>query len=296
MTLSAKVTVFFVAIAVSLVAMLMAISLYAFRTFSIASSTEHIRTSAEIVRVHLTESMINGVIDKRESFLRRLMEVDGLASARVVRSPLVVKQFGKGFSEEVPDDEIERTVLDEGKAQYRVIETAEDTLIRGTIPFIATSRGSPNCLQCHQVEEGNVLGAVTMLVSIGSLKSKALMTVAEMVGIVALFAATAFIFIRRIIRPISDTANNVELVVQRALKGDFKGMVEQCTNDELGKIAVDMNRLLSFLDDGLSRIGASVARLTDRTPSPDENQLTATIDMVDQLTRAAHFKQAIEED
>jgi len=296
MTLSAKVTVFFVAIAVSLVAMLMAISLYAFRTFSIASSTEHIRTSAEIVRVHLTESMINGVIDKRESFLRRLMEVDGLASARVVRSPLVVKQFGKGFSEEVPDDEIERTVLAEGKAQYRVIETAEDTLIRGTIPFIATSRGSPNCLQCHQVEEGNVLGAVTMLVSIGSLKSKALMTVAEMVGIVALFAATAFIFIRRIIRPISDTANNVELVVQRALKGDFKGMVEQCTNDELGKIAVDMNRLLSFLDDGLSRIGASVARLTDRTPSPDENQLTATIDMVDQLTRAAHFKQAIEED
>src|SRR5208282_2922795 len=35
---------------------------------------------------------------------------------------------------------------------------------------------------------------------------------------------------------------------------------------------------------------------TNRMPSPDENQLNLTIDMVDALTRAAHFKQAIEED
>lgn len=90
MNLSSKIHVFFVAIAAGLIVMLVAISLYAFRSFSVASSTEHIRTAAEIVRVHLTESMINGVIDRRESFLKRLMEVQGLASARVVRSPLVV--------------------------------------------------------------------------------------------------------------------------------------------------------------------------------------------------------------
>ena len=57
-----------------------------------------------------------------------------------------------------------------------------------------------------------------------------------------------------------------------------------------------MNRLLTFLDDGLNRIGTNVARLTERTPAPGENLLTATIDMVDGLTKAAHFKQAIEED
>jgi diguanylate cyclase (GGDEF)-like protein len=57
-----------------------------------------------------------------------------------------------------------------------------------------------------------------------------------------------------------------------------------------------MNRLLAFLDNGLNRIGESVARLTNRTPNPDENLLNATIDMVDGLSRAARFKQAIEED
>ncbi|MGE5503362.1 MAG: diguanylate cyclase [Actinomycetota bacterium] len=296
MNLNSKVTMFFVAIAVSLIAMLVAISLFAFRSFSIASSSEHIRTAAEIVRVHLTESMINGVIDKRESFLRRLMEVQGLSSARVVRSPVVEQQFGKGLSEETVSDELEQQVIREGKPQYKILETEDDTLIRGTIPFVATTRGSPNCLQCHQAQEGQVLGAVTMLVSIGSLKSKAMLTVAGIVGTVTLFSAIALFLIRRLIRPITSTANDVEHAVQRALRGDFKAKVEQITNDELGQIATDMNRLLEFLDDGLARIGDNVARLTERTPAAEENQLVATIDMVEGLTRAAHFKQAIEED
>ncbi|MDA8230904.1 MAG: diguanylate cyclase [Magnetospirillum sp.] len=296
MSLNSKVTAFFLVMSVGLIAMLMAISLYAFRSFSIASSSEHIRTAAEIVRVHLTESMIDGVMDKRASFLHRLMEVKDLASARVVRSPLVIKQFGAGFAEESASDDIEESVLRDGKPRYRIVETANDTFIRGTIPFIASSRGSPNCLQCHQVAEGDVLGAVTMLVSIGALKHKALWTVAGMVGTVALFSLATFLLIRRMMRPVASTASSVEAAVQRALRGDFKAKVNQYTKDELGKIAVDTNLLLGFIDEGLNRIGHSVARLTERTPGADENLLVATIDMVDGLTRAAHFKQAIEED
>lgn len=296
MSLTSKVTIFFVAMAVSLVVMLVAINLYAFRSFSIASSSDHIRTAAEIVRVHLTESMINGVIDKRESFLNRLMEVQGLASAQVVRSPLVVQQFGEGLGRESPTDEVEKEVLANGRAQYRVEENENGTLFRGTIPFVASTRGSPNCLECHQVPEGAVLGAVTMTMSIEALKSKALFTVASIVGIVALFSAVTFLLIRRVIKPVSTTAENVELAVQRALRGDFKGTVEQRTEDEIGQIAADMNRLLAFLDNGLNRIGESVARLTNRTSHSDENLLKATIEMVDGLSRAACFKQAIEED
>ncbi len=296
MNLSSKVTAFFIATAVCLLTMQVAIGLYAFRTFSIISSQEHIRSAAEIVRVGLTESMINGVIDKRASFLKRLIEVQGLDSVRVVRSPWVMRQFGPGFPEESPQDDIERQVLQAGKPQYRIVETDSDTLIRGTIPFVASSHGSPNCLQCHHVEEGTVLGAVTMMVSIGALKRQALLTVAGIAATVAVFSLITLVLIRRLIGPLTATANSVEEAVQRALRGDFKAKVTQHTKDELGQIAADMNRLLGFLDDGLSSIGESVARLTDRTPHPGENQLGATIDMVDGLTRAAHFKQAIEED
>lgn len=296
MNLNAKVTLFFVSIFAGLLAVLLAISLYAFRNFSIASATDHIRTAGEIVRVHLTESMINGVIDKRESFLRRLVEIQGLKSARVIRSPEVEKQFGKGLVQETAADDLERKVLKEGKAHFEVVQQGDETIFRGTIPYIATASGNPNCLQCHQVSEGAVLGAVSMSMSIEALREKALITVAGIGVVVTFFALLLVLLLRRLLRPISDTANAVEEAVQRALRGDFKAHVEKKTNDEIGQIATDMNRLLTFLDDGLNRIGTNVARLTERTPAPGENLLTATIDMVDGLTKAAHFKQAIEED
>lgn len=296
MNLNAKVTLFFISIAAGLLAVLVAISLYAFRSFSIASATEHIRTAGEIVRVHLTESMINGVISKRERFLQRLVEVQGLKSARVIRSPEVEKQFGKGLSLESVADDMERTVLKEGKPRFELITQGNETVFRGTIPYIATANGNPNCLQCHQVAEGAVLGAVSMTMSVEALRDKAVLTVAGIAGTVTLFALLLILLLRRLLRPISDTANAVEQAVQRALRGDFKAHVEKRTNDEIGQIATDMNRLLTFLDDGLNRIGSNVARLTERTPAPGENLLTATIDMVEGLTKAAHFKQAIEED
>jgi len=296
MNLNTKVTLFFVTMAAGLLAVLVTISLYAFRSYSIASATEHIRTAGEIVRVHLTESMINGVIDKRERFLQRLVEVQGLKSARVVRSPEVEKQFGKGLAMESSADERELAVLREGKPHFELITQGDESVFRGIIPYIATSSGNPNCLQCHQVKEGAVLGAVSMSMSVEVLRDKALLTVAGIAVVVTLFALLLVLLLRRMLRPISDTASAVEVAVQRALRGDFQAHVEQRTNDEIGQIATDMNRLLTFLDNGLNRIGSHVARLTERTPAPGENLLTATIEMVEGLTKAAHFKQAIEED
>lgn len=296
MNLNTKVTLFFIAIAASLLAVLVAISLYAFRSFSIASATEHIRTAGEIVRVHLTESMINGVIDQRESFLKRMLEVQGLRSARVVRSPELERQFGQGLNLESQPDLAERQVMAAGKPSFDIISEDGETIFRGIIPYVATTQGTPNCLQCHQVNEGTVLGAVTMTMSIDNLRNKALLTVAGITGAVTVFALLLVLLLRRLLRPISETASAVEHAVQRALEGDFKAQVEQRTNDEIGQIAKDMNRLLSFLDTGLNRIGTSVAKLTERTATPGENLLTATIDMVDGLAKAAHFKQAIEED
>ncbi|WP_306604337.1 diguanylate cyclase [Azonexus sp.] len=296
MNLHTKVTLFFVVIAAALLAVLVAISLYAFRSFSIASATDHIRTAGEIVRVHLTESMINGVIDKRESFLKRLVEVNSLRSARVVRSPDLERQFGPGLNLESTPDELERRVMADGKASFVMLSEGEETIFRGTIPYIASSSGTPNCLQCHQVPEGTVLGAVSMTMSIDALRIKALTTVAGIAGAVTVFALLLVMLMRRLLRPISETAHAVEDAVHRALEGDFKAHVVKKTNDEIGQIANDMNRLLSFLDTGLNRIGMSVAKLTERTATPGENLLTATIEMVDGLAKAAHFKQAIEED
>ncbi|CAL95465.1 GGDEF domain-containing protein [Azoarcus olearius] len=296
MNLNRKITALFSAVAVGILVMLVAISLYAFRSYSIASSTAHVRTAAEMVRVHLTEAMIHGVIDKREQFLDRLMEVQGLRAARVLRSTHVNEQFGAGMAREMEPDEVEKQVLADGHARYLLENELGDAVFRGTIPFAASARGRPNCLQCHRVSEGTVLGAVTIELSLQELKRSALFTVAVIIVTVALFSLLAIFAVRRLIMPVGDTAQAVERAVQRALRGDFKGRVEKRTDDEIGKIATETNSLLGFLDEGLSRITQRVTQLTGRTPQHDENQLEATIDMVNSLADAAGFKQAIEED
>lgn len=296
MNLNTKATLFFAALIGLLMVALVAISLYSFRSFSILSATENIRTAAEIVRVHLTDSMIHGTISKREGFLNRLLEVQGLKSAKVTRSPMVMQQFGPGLKQESDTDEDVREAFRLGVPQFKLADEGDDLVFKGTIPYIASSHGTPNCLQCHQVSEGAVLGVVSMTMSITAIRNQALIAVTGIVAVVLAFALLLIFLLRRMLKPISNTAREVENAVHGALDGDFKSHLEQKTNDEIGHIARDLNRLLKFLDDGLNRIGSSVSRLTGRVSSPGENLLSSTIDMVDGLTKAAHFKQAIEED
>ncbi|QDZ27998.1 diguanylate cyclase [Noviherbaspirillum sp. UKPF54] len=296
MKLNSKIFSFFSILAVGMFVVVTAISLYSFREFSIASSREHMRTAAEIVRAHLTDSMINGVIGKRENFLQRLTEVQGLQSARVVRGENVQSQFGAGLSREQPADEIEQLVLKDGKARYELTEEGMSVVYRGTIPFTATAHGTPNCLQCHKVSEGNVLGAVTLTMSISPLKQMALTTVALIVAALAFFSLIAYLFLRRLVRPLVGTADNVAYAVQRAVHGDFTVNIERKTNDEIGQIAEDLNRLMGFLQKGLHAIGSNVALLISQKPTKDRNLLTNTVDMVETLKNAAQFKKSIEED
>jgi len=296
MKLNSKINLFFIALATITIAILLIVSLLSFRHFSIQSTQEHIRTSAEIVRVSLTEAMINGMIDKRAQFLARLAEVQGLKTARVVRGPMVEHQFGKGLSQEQPADEAEQRVLQEGKPFYQVTEQDGDTIFRGTIPFVATNAGNPNCLQCHQVPQGAVLGAVTLTMSISQVRNNALLTIGFVVGAVALAILVAMLFLRRLLKPLSITANDVENAVQRAIHGDFRANIERRSNDEIGQIAEDLNRLMAFLHNGLSTIGNNVAQLIKHAPPAGYNLLITTVEMVEGLIKAAHFKLAIEED
>ncbi|WP_242482130.1 GGDEF domain-containing protein [Thiocystis violacea] len=296
MTLNRKITLLLITVACGILAIFMLISVYAFRHLSIASSTAHVQTVAEIVRVLLTESMINGVIAKREQSLERLRDIRDLRTVRVVRSKRVNEQFGDGLAREMVPDEIEASVLADGRPRFELMDEEGQPVFRGTIPYVASSRGTPNCLQCHQVAEGTVLGAVTIELSLTELRRQAVYGALAVLVAVSLISLFAILGARRLMLPVGDTATAIGTLVQAALRGDFKGRVQQRTKDDIGDIAAHANQLLSFLDEGLSQISARVTQLTGRPPKHDENQLLATIDMIDGLADATRFKATIEED
>ena len=296
MKLTHKISLVAGAMILSLILVLILVSLFSIRQYSLVAAEAHARTAAEVVRVSLTEAMINGVIDRRSGFLQGLAEVQGLNSVRVVRSQHVIDQFGPGLPGESPADDFERQVLVDGTPVFEVTEHLDQPVFRATIPYIADSHGTPNCMQCHQVTEGSVLGAITLTLSLSQMKSSALFTVAAMVAALALFAVLTLLFLRRATQPLVDTAHDIQASVGQALEGHFHERIRIRSKDEIGQIASDFNQLTAFLEKGLRSIRDNVAQLIRCTPSENSNLLTNTMEMVDGLVDAAHFKQAIEED
>ncbi len=296
MGLKTESTSFFTGLSIMVVVVLVGVGLVSFRHFSLSAAEEQARTAAEIVRVHLTESMVNATIAKRSTFLDRLSGVRGLLDARVVRGPGVVRQFGPGLTREQKQDAIDARVLTAGEPFFGLVDRDGVEVFRATIPYIAQDTNEPHCIRCHQVQVGEVLGAISLFISITEQRDQAIVTVVLMTIVVTLFAVTALYFLRNSIKPLIETAENFQQAVADARRGDFSARIAYDGKNEVGKIARDLNVLMGLLQDGLGVIARKVAGLIRYEHPIGANQLATTIQMVESLEDVSHFKQAIEED
>ncbi|MCX8087232.1 MAG: GGDEF domain-containing protein [Rhodocyclaceae bacterium] len=286
---------FFVSILAMLVVVLTTLSAYGYRRFSLYTAERHARSVAETVKVGLTESMINGTIDKRQQFLARVAMVPGVQQVRVVRGPAVIEQFGPGLASEKAADGVEK-VLSNGKERFEVIETEQDLVFRAVIPYIANDQGVPNCLQCHAVLNGTVLGAVMIDISLGEVRREGILAVIFVSFAVFLAALLSLALLRRLMNPLTETAQAVREVTSQAVGGNFSGRIRQQSSDEVGEIALNINKLMDFLEREITTIRSRVGQLMGQHCNQGGNQLVLTAEMVESLVEASQFKQAIEED
>lgn len=296
MTLKRKMLLFFATLMAALVAVLAAISLYSFREFSLYTAERHARSVAESVKVGLTESMVNGTISKRAEFLQRLVTVPGVESIRVVRAPAVVNQFGPGLTQEHASNELENRVLTHGEPIFETESQDGKPVFRAIIPYTASDRGTPNCLQCHIVANGTTLGAISIDIPLSEVRREGMLATAGVILSILLASLLALFFLGRLLRPLVGTAEEVRKVVAQGVDGNFGGRLKQHTSDEVGEIAGNLNRLMQFLDSEITTISRRVGQLMNQPPQIGGNQLVTTTEMVEGLVEAAQFKQAIEED
>ena len=289
-------TQLFVSIMAVLVAVLTVLVALSFRHFSLLMAERHARSVAETVKVGLTESMINGTIDKRQQFLSRLAGVHGVQNVHVMRGPGVVSQFGPGLAREQAVSASERQVLESGKPIFELVEVDGTSYFHGVIPYTASEAGIPNCLQCHQVPVGAVLGAVTVDVPLDEVQRQGIVAVILVGLLTALAAGLSLLLLRRLVRPLAETAEDVQDIMAQAVGGNFGGRIRQRTSDEVGEIAGNINRLMEFLDLEIGAIRSRVGELMWHQTGAAGNQLVQTAEMVEGLVEAAKFKQAIEED
>jgi methyl-accepting chemotaxis protein len=134
---------------------------YSSRALSDELQGEHVGGIADNYFDGLNKLMLTGGMGEREQLRKTLMEQDNILNARIIRGPGVVSQYGAGFDGEAVVDALDRNAIEKGQ-QSIVIENTDNgrqlTIVR---PYKATpSTRGVDCMGCHSVPEGTVLGAV----------------------------------------------------------------------------------------------------------------------------------------
>jgi methyl-accepting chemotaxis protein len=195
----------------------------------------------------------------RALFIQRLGVSDKLKELRAVRGKGVNDEFGEGLPQEKPVDDIDRSVLASGKPLFKmnVTDSGEATL-RAVIPSIAmkTFRSS-KCLGCHGVDEGTVLGLVSVTVDIkddlADIKKISLwLWVGQGILQVILFFVIGFI-VRRSLSQLGAEPREAAHLAQSVAHGDLSQRIDLKSGDTDSMMAQ-----LKFMQKNLASIVGNV--------------------------------------
>ena len=220
-----------------------AIFIYNFKSFSIKTTTDKAISIAQNVRDGLTAHMVNGTMDKRELFLNNIAQNQNIENFHLLRAPSVIKQYGDGLYGESRATLMEKKVLKDAKIQTELIETTNNVFLKISIPYIATSSASPNCMSCHDAKEGAVLGVISMDIEISSTRIEGLFIASKVLITVLLLLIIAILIVNYYIKPYIKLFDDLENGISQAYKGDFSYQIDTTLKNEAGEVANRLNEL-----------------------------------------------------
>ncbi len=154
-TLTRLLKVFLLAVIIIFIAI--ALSYKSFFQFVIENK---VITISEIIKAGLTSHMKADIMDKRAYFLNELTSIYDIKSIKIIRGDAVSKQFGESILFEKKLTDNLRDILD--KKEVYIQWDDMNSSVEAIVPYIANSEGTLNCLECHNVKNGDVLGAVNI--------------------------------------------------------------------------------------------------------------------------------------
>jgi diguanylate cyclase (GGDEF)-like protein/PAS domain S-box-containing protein len=138
------------------------------KNLAVEQSKDFAMSVHQMTLAGLTGMMITGTIGLRTIFLDQIKETNHIESIKVFRGDAVIKQYGLGFDGETASDALETRVLLSGESYFNVVRNKDgEDRLKAIIPVKAAENYlGKNCLFCHEVQAGTVLGGVSMEISL----------------------------------------------------------------------------------------------------------------------------------
>ncbi len=267
-----------------------------FRDYSYNNAVEKSKMTAEVVRDGLTAHMVNGVMKKRNFFLNNIANYEGVKKLWIVRSPKVDEEYGPGLPKEEPRDKMDERVLSSGLMEKKITENADTAHLRVSIPYIASAIDSPNCMECHHVNEGDVLGVISMEFDISNTRSVGMFTVLRIFGLNVIFIIIALYLTNHYIRPYMELFANLQYGIKKAHLGDFTYRFKTTIKGEGREVADEMNGLFEKMQDAFGSIKDQLRTFVARSNISCSDPLHEARNIIHELADIYKFKKTIELD
>ncbi len=133
-----------------------------FRSISVRIIEDKALAISEVVKAGLTSHMRAEIMAKRDYFLAEINALTLVNNVTIIRSKEVSDQFGTGHWREKERDHVTEQAFKSGRPVFILNDLEMKPYLRAIVPFIASTEEQLNCLKCHEVKEGTVLGAVDL--------------------------------------------------------------------------------------------------------------------------------------
>lgn len=188
---------------------LLAIVAFSFRLISHNVIQSKTLAVSQVIIAGLTAHMKAEITAKQDYFLNEIKSLHGVDDVTLIVSEGVTKQFGVNAGRRGATDAVATEVLRTGKAVYVMNEFDVAPHVRAVIPYVATTDGALNCIKCHDVPAGSVLGAVDIKLNLSDYRDLAfgLMAGTAILGgvfIVLIIINTFGIIQRHVKRPLDE--------------------------------------------------------------------------------------------
>lgn len=250
----------------------------------------HAEDSATQSFLTLNAMMLSGSIanpELRDVFLAKMSSRQGVMGFHLVRTDAVRKQYGAGLKTGGQGDALDRAAMSSNMSQSEIVRADGKRVLHVAVPFAAgrDSHGT-NCLQCHHVSEGTVLGAVGLAVDLEpeyrKLNRLSLALVAGQVSLQLLL----FLLIGWIIRRVTGSVVELERTMMEVREtGNFSRRARVRGRDELGHIAQAFNGFVAQIEELYRQLALKIQAL-EKYHDLTEEELRIGSDIMSRITAA----------
>ncbi|AEG00023.1 methyl-accepting chemotaxis protein [Methylomonas methanica] len=215
----------------------------------------------------LNAMMLSGSMTQSRFLREKIRSHADVIDARLIRGKAIVDSFGAGSDEQRPIDDLDQSALS-GKAISKQISSDSGDSIVVVEPIVASSNfKGTNCLTCHAVSEGTVLGAVRVTYSLTHLHD----TINQNFAIASAIAGGLFVagmvlitlLMRKIVvNPLDEIRNTMNMISQNA---DLRKRLTIHSNDEIGQLSNSINAMLNNFATSLSHVSETSQQLSKAT-------------------------------